>query len=214
MNARERRVATPEQVGLLAATVPPRYLAAVFAAAYTSVRAGELFGLQRKHIDLLHSKIIVAHQLVGEKDCKPVFGPTKTEASDRVVFISSELKEIIRDHLDQFVKADPNALVFSTITGSPITSSRRCWWITAKRICGIELLAWHDLRHTGQTAALNQGATIKDLQRRAGQSTERAALLYLHGSKDRDQMIANALNGDVIISLENAQHRSRLKLNA
>jgi integrase len=205
MKARERKVATPEQVGQLAAAVPPRYFAAVMVAAYTSLRSGEQFGLQRKHIDLLHNKIIIAHQLIGEKDLKPIFGATKTDSSYRDVPIPSELRSIIINHLEQFTPKDPEALVFSTVTGSPITPQRRSWWITAKRVCGIDELSWHDLRHTGQTAAANRGATIKDLQRRAGQSTERAALMYLHGSKERDRMIADALNNDVLISLEKSR---------
>jgi integrase len=208
MKARERKVATPEQVGQLAATVPPRYFAAVIIAAYTSLRSGEQFGLQRKHIDLLHNKIIISHQLIGEENRKPIFGATKTDSSYRDVPIPSELRPIIIDHLDQFTDAHPDSLVFTTSTGSPITPQRRSWWITAKRICGIDELSWHDLRHTGQTAAANRGATIKDLQRRAGQSTERAAMMYLHGSKERDRKIADALNDDVLLSLSVAMQKS------
>lgn len=58
----------------------------------------------------------------------------------------------------------------------------------------------------GQTATANPGATIKNLQRRAGQSTERTALMYLHGSKERDRKIAEALN-DVLLSLSVAMQK-------
>jgi len=47
-----------------------------------------------------------------------------------------------------------------------------------------------------------RGATIKDLQRRAGQSSEIAARIYLHGNAKRDQIVADSLSADVRQSLE------------
>jgi hypothetical protein len=41
------------------------------------------------------------------------------------------------------------------------------------------------------------GAHIKDLQRRAGQSTIQAAQIYMHGTKKRDHSVADSLNSDM-----------------
>lgn len=38
-----------------------------------------------------------------------------------------------------------------------------------------------------------QGANTKDLQRRAGQASEAAARIYMHGSKLRDREVADSL---------------------
>jgi integrase len=199
--SRERQVASIEDLGELAAAVPDRYRAAVLMAAFTSLRSGELFGLQRKHINLLRQEIKIEQQLIGEANGLPTFGLPKTESSIRTVSLPSELLSVIDEHLNHFTKANPDSLIFSTRNGTPITNARKTWWHTARRKVGFPGLAWHDLRHTGQTCIANRGATVRDIQRRAGQSTERAALLYLHGSADRDRKIAESLNEDVARSI-------------
>jgi integrase len=53
----------------------------------------------------------------------------------------------------------------------------------------------HDLRHTGGTLAAATGASLKELMARLGHSSTRAALIYQHATRDRDQAIAVALGG-------------------
>jgi len=55
-------------------------------------------------------------------------------------------------------------------------------------------LHWHDLRHTGATLAYRAGATVKDVQRRLGHATTRAAMIYAHAADDSDQLIAQRLD--------------------
>jgi hypothetical protein len=54
---------------------------------------------------------------------------------------------------------------------------------------------FHDLRHVGGTLAAATGASLKELMARLGHSSTRAALVYQHASRDRDQAIARALGG-------------------
>lgn len=56
---------------------------------------------------------------------------------------------------------------------------------------------FHDLRHTGGTLAAATGASLKELMARLGHSSTRAALIYQHATRDRDQdqAIAQALGG-------------------
>ena len=49
------------------------------------------------------------------------------------------------------------------------------------------------LRHTGGTLAAATGATLKELMARLGHSSTRAAMIYQHATRDRDQAIAQAL---------------------
>jgi len=51
-------------------------------------------------------------------------------------------------------------------------------------------LHFHDLRHTGNTMAAAQGASLRELMERMGHSSPRAALIYLHATRERDQKIA------------------------
>jgi integrase len=44
---------------------------------------------------------------------------------------------------------------------------------------------FHDLRHTGNMLAADAGANHRELMDRMGHSTNRAAMVYLHGSNER-----------------------------
>jgi hypothetical protein len=44
---------------------------------------------------------------------------------------------------------------------------------------------FYDLRHTGQSLATRFGATLKDTMVRAGQSSEKAALIHHHSDLGR-----------------------------
>ena len=47
--------------------------------------------------------------------------------------------------------------------------------------------------HTGGTLSAATGATLKELMARLGHSSVRAAMIYQHANRDRDQAIAKAL---------------------
>lgn len=51
----------------------------------------------------------------------------------------------------------------------------------------------HDLRHTGSTWS-QTGATLKEVMARIGHSSTRAAMIYQHATRERDQAIAAALD--------------------
>ncbi|MGW3876216.1 hypothetical protein ACWEC4_45115, partial [Streptomyces sp. NPDC005055] len=53
---------------------------------------------------------------------------------------------------------------------------------------------FYDLRHTGHTLTTRSGATLKDTMVRAGQSTERAALIYQHSDLERQREVAAGLD--------------------
>ena len=55
---------------------------------------------------------------------------------------------------------------------------------------------FHDLRHAAATTAVQTGATLKDTMARLGHASPRAALIYQHTARDRDEAIAAALEAD------------------
>lgn len=199
--SKERAIATPEQVAQLAAAVPDRYSASIILAAYTSMRHSELFGLQRKHINHADNSITVEHQLANARWESQMFAPCKTESSQRTIQIPADLMFYLESHMERFTAADPDALIFTTSGDLPVTRERRNWFDTAKRKCGIDKLVFHGLRHTGQTTAMRRGATMKELQRRAGQASESAAQGYLHGSAEQDRVLADRMSPDVELCL-------------
>ena len=70
---------------------------------------------------------------------------------------------------------------------------RQSVWIKACAKVGLPNLHNHDLRHTGGTLSAATGATLKELMARLGHSSVRAAMIYQHATRDRDQAIAKAL---------------------
>lgn len=48
----------------------------------------------------------------------------------------------------------------------------------------------YDLRHTGHTLSTQSGATLKDTMVRAGQSSEKAAMIYQHSNLERQKEVA------------------------
>ncbi|MDQ0685177.1 hypothetical protein QF032_004196 [Streptomyces achromogenes] len=56
---------------------------------------------------------------------------------------------------------------------------------------------FYDLRHTGHTLSTRSGATLKDTMVRAGQSSEKAALIYQHSDDERQQEVAACLDATV-----------------
>jgi hypothetical protein len=51
----------------------------------------------------------------------------------------------------------------------------------------------HDLRHTGNQLVANAGANPKELMARMGHDSERAAMIYLHSSRERQRALADAV---------------------
>jgi len=86
--------------------------------------------------------------------------------------------------------------VFTSPTGGPLrhTNFRRRVWLDALKDAGLPSMPFHDLRHTGNTLAATAGATLRELMDRMGHDSERAAMIYLHGSDARQQTIADALS--------------------
>ncbi len=72
-------------------------------------------------------------------------------------------------------------------------SNFRTIWHKARASVGLPDLHFHDLRHTGGTLSAATGASLKELMARLGHSSVRAAMIYQHATRDRDQAIAKAL---------------------
>ncbi|QCD57172.1 integrase [Streptomyces hawaiiensis] len=62
---------------------------------------------------------------------------------------------------------------------------------------------FYDLRHTGHTLSTPSGATLKDTMVRAGQSSEKAALIYQHSDEERQREVAAGL--DDLVRAERAK---------
>lgn len=71
-------------------------------------------------------------------------------------------------------------------------------WRRARALVGMpDGFRFYDLRHTGHTLATRSGATLKDTMVRAGQSSEKAALIYQHSDHERQREVASGLDAMV-----------------
>jgi Phage integrase family len=106
----------------------------------------------------------------------------------------------LRWHLERFVEPGPDSLVFVGPKGGRLRRSNfRNIWINARNEAGLPGLHLHDLRHTGNTMAAATGASLRELMERMGHSSTRAALIYQHATRERDEAIAAGM-GQVFAS--------------
>ena len=145
----------------------------VVLAAWSGLRWGELAGLTRRRVDLLHGTITVVEQLV-ESDAGVFLGPPKTDAGRRVVHLPPHLLPELSAHLDAWVDAAPEAWLFCGAKGAPLVRSNFTHhWSAARRAAGVPGVHFHDLRHLAATLAAATGATTKELMARMGHSSPR-----------------------------------------
>lgn len=191
----ERVPATPAQIDALAAAMPARWSAAVQVAAWSGLRAGELFGLARRHVDLTAGTLRVERAVTYLPNAEPFLGPTKTATSRRTVHLPPHVVAILTAHLDRFTGPSADALVFADEHGriAPAKLRTRAYR-RARAEIGRPDLTWHDLRHTGATIAAQAGASLRELQHRMGHSTVRAAMVYQHADATRDRELAQTMS--------------------
>jgi integrase len=196
----ERPVATAEQVWALADNIEPRFRAMVLTAAFCGLRWGELVGLARRHVDLLHGTITVERAAVQRGTGRVELGPPKTAAARRTIAVPSVLVPELEHHLAHFAgEPGPDGIVFCGERGAMLTRSNWLrYWREARDAAGVpDGFRFHDLRHTSNTMAAATGASTKELMARMGHASPAAALRYQHATADRDRQVAEAL-GDAL----------------
>ena len=103
----------------------------------------------------------------------------------------------LRKHLDAYTGPDSTALVFTGQRGGVL----RRGWSAAVAAIGLPGLHFHDLRHTGNTLAAQDGVRLADLKARMGHDSVRAAMIYQHATTSRDEAIRWAASADTLPTL-------------
>lgn len=191
----ERLPPSLAEVGAIADAITPRFRALVLLGAWSGLRYGELAGLTRQRIDLLHGVVDVREQLVQTADGRRFLAAPKTSAGVRSVVLPPHLVPAIKAHLDEYVDASPTAMLFTGSKGATLERSNfRNVWLAALDAAGVPHYRFHDLRHLAATLAAVSGATTRELMLRIGHSSPRAAMIYQHATSDRDRAIAEAMS--------------------
>lgn len=193
--AEERPIPTISQVYALADAIEPRFRLLVLLAALGGLRKGELFGLTRADVDVLHRTVSVRQQRQETKRGEMLVGPPKTAAGRRVLAIPSELLPDLERHLDTWAAPGPGGLIFVGEKGSPVRAGvLQKEWDRARCSVGLAGLHVHDLRHVAGTLAASTGAGTKEIMRRLGHATQEAALRYQHATDERDRQLAAGID--------------------
>jgi integrase len=177
-----------------------RYFMLVLLATFASLRWGEVTALRRADLDLHAGSVRVRVAHVERSTGEILLGPPKSRAGRRIVGIPQAILSLLREHLSAFVKDDPGALAFPGAMGGPLRRgnfNRMSAWPHAVRAIGAEGLHFHDLRHTGNTFAASEGASLRDLMARMGHDSERAAMIYQHEARGADKAITDAIDRHV-----------------
>ena len=171
-HAATRPLATVAEIDALISAMPESLKLVVALAAWCQLRRGEILGLRRKDIDVMHATIQIDQSRTFTRDGSSLIKGPKTEAGRRTLSIPSNVMPSLVYHLDKFVSADKDALVFVSASGVPLTAGilQRAWSNARKEI-GRPELHLHDLRHTGLTLAAATGATTAELMHRAGHAS-------------------------------------------
>jgi len=171
--------------------VPPRYRALVLLATFASLRFGELAGLRCGQVDLDGCAVRIVISTAETDDGRLIDDDPKSQAGRRRVAFPKEIAPELRWHLERFAQPGGNGLVFIGPKGGRLRRSTfRRTWTKARTAIGLPDLHFHDLRHTGNTMAAGQGASLRELMERMGHSSARAALIYQHATQERDEAIA------------------------
>jgi len=195
-HAPERPIATIAEVGALADAMPDHLRAAVLLAAWCQLRRGELLGLRRRDVDLLHGSLAVVQTRTVTMGGEMFEKAPKSDAGARTVAIPANVLPVLTDHLERFTATGPDAPVFVGEKGGPLRPQvLETAWKRARASIGRPELRIHDLRHSGLTWSAATGASIAELMRRAGHASPAAALRYQHATDDRDRALADALAG-------------------
>ena len=168
----------------LADTLAARWRAMVLLAFWCSLRLGELPGLRRRDLDLLHGWVDVHEQIVDIGGAL-VTGPPKTTAGRRRIAVPPPVREEIAAHLGAWVDEGSDA---SGAGPLPSATWRRAWG-DARRATGLSY-RFHDPAARGQHAG---GGDRREPIARIRHASTRAALIYEHATSERDQVIAAAL---------------------
>jgi len=183
----------------------------VYLAAYGSLRPEEQAELRRTDVVLaeepeelkrrrgvVHEPVLLRISRASPEltTGKRATGDPKSRAGKRTVVLPAFLTVDVRRHLDWFAAKEPDGLLFVGERGAPFrrsTFGRK--WRKARAEVGLPgNFRFYDLRHTGNTLVTQSGGTLKDAMVRAGQSSERAALIYQHSTLKRQREVAAGLD--------------------
>jgi integrase len=186
-STRDAVVPTAEELAIIADKIQSKLKAYVLISAWCGLRFGEATELRRKDIhyttgdDFAPDMIAVKRGVVHRKgdDGQRCRIDTPKSGRTRRIIIPPHIRAAIGEHLERFVDADPEALLFVPardgchVDGRVVGDAFRA----ACQAVGVSGMRLHDLRHFAGTMTA-QVANLVETMERLGHSTPNASLRY------------------------------------
>jgi integrase len=190
----QHRLTLAEVKKLLAAARETPWYTLFYLAIATSMRQGELFGLQWSNVDLKAGCLHVRQALVNGYDGLEL-GETKTASSKRRLDLPADAVELLRAHRHSQDKS-ADGLVFPAEGGGFIHRDNFAKRVFKPLLTKAELpdCTFHSLRHAGNSLLASEGHSLKLLQARLGHSTSAVTFdTYTHLGASEGRLGANRI---------------------
>lgn len=166
------RYLSQTEVERLVAEVPPRDRALVLLGAYAGLRWGEAAGLRRRDVDPLRSRIRVTGTAVELRGHVTLDSEPKTTRSKRTIPLARGVMRRIEQHLDTYVDAASDSLLFTAPAGGPLF---RAWGQNvlqpAVRRASLPGITFHGLRHSFVAIMVAAGCNVREVSEWAGHNS-------------------------------------------
>jgi integrase len=204
---------SPEEVEKLLNVLknePLKYQALIYLAIDSGARRGELIGLTWNDIDFNKKTITINKSVQYTKELGIFEKSTKTESSDRTIYISDTTisilklyrKEQLKIQLKLANKWEKSNRVFTTNYGGnmhPDTPSQILEKIIKKY--QLKRISFHGLRHTSISLQISSGIQTQIISRRAGHSSiSTTHSIYSHFFDNEFKAVADKMNNILSIN--------------
>ena len=205
----------PDQVRAILNEVSPSYRPVFVCLALTGLRAGELLGLQWKHLCLETGELRVEQSLWNNQVVTP-----KTMSSRDSIWFDAKLAEVLSEHRNNSPHSSPDDFVFCKSDGSPLNPDvlrRDVLYPTLDRLRIPRLKGasgLHAFRHTAGSVVEERTGRLKLAQRLLRHSNvSTTADVYTHPSRQSEREAAVALErayfGDLFPVVPNSGNRNK-----
>lgn len=160
----------------------PQYYALLYTFIGTGAREGEIFALTKDDFNYKDKTLRINKQYTRNR----LILKTKTESSNRLIYIFDDLAEILKNHIQTLDKDNP--LLFPNKAGNYLSAANlpRRFWHPLLELCGIKKrVRLHDLRGSYIDMVLSTGLSIKFAQNQVGHSKSETTLnVYARNNSD------------------------------